>query len=46
MAQNNVIHKITITPRKYVMPEVVKRKLLIAEDGKFIITEDNKRIRL
>lgn len=44
MAQNNIIHKIIFTPRRYVSNFVVLRIFLITENENFIITEDNKKI--
>lgn len=46
MSSNNVIHKILFTPRRYVLPPSQVKKYLLAEDGRFILTEDGKKIRL
>jgi hypothetical protein len=46
MSVNNTIHIIRFTPRKYVIPVVLLRDYLLLEDGFFLLTEDNKKIRL
>jgi len=43
---NNAIHEIIFTPRQYAYPIIENRDYLITEDDYFIITEDNKKIRL
>lgn len=43
---NNTIHRILFSSKKYVIPEMSKKKFLITEDVKYIITEDGKKIRL
>lgn len=44
--ENNAIHEIIFTPRQYVYPALMQRDFLITEDDYFLITEDNKKIRL
>lgn len=44
--QNNMIHIINMTPRKYVAPPVLTRNYLVTEDNYFILTENNKKIRI
>lgn len=43
---NNAIHEIIFTPKKYTYPAIMNRNYLVTEDDFFIITEDNKKIRL
>lgn len=43
---DNMIHEIIFTPRQYTVPAMLERNYLITEDDNFIITEDNKKIRL
>lgn len=43
---DNRIHEIIFTPRQYAVPAMLARDYLITEDDYFIITEDNKKIRL
>jgi hypothetical protein len=43
---DNMIHEIIFTPRQYAVPSFLSRNYLITEDDLFIITEDNKKIRL
>lgn len=43
---DNMIHEIIFTPRQYTVPDILQREYLITEDDYFIITEDNKKIRL
>lgn len=45
-AFNNAIHEIIFTPKVYAYPALMNRDYLITEDDFFIITEDNKKIRL
>lgn len=42
----NIIHQIIFTPRQYAVPAMLQREYLITEDDYFVITEDNKKIRL
>jgi len=41
-----MIHIINMTPRQYQVPEMLERNYLLTEDDFFILTEDNKKIRL
>lgn len=43
---DNEIHEINFTPKSYTASSQLKRDYLITEDDYFIITEDNKKIRL
>lgn len=43
---NNMIHEIIFTPRQYVVPAMLNRSYLTAENGFLIVTEDNRKIRL
>ena len=42
----NAIHEIIFTPKVYTYPTIMNRDYLITEDDFFIITEDNKKIRM
>jgi hypothetical protein len=48
MAQNNIIHRIRFTVKKYQRPSVIARNYLVTEEtpSRFVITENNKKIRL
>lgn len=48
MAQNNTIHRIRFTVRKYQKPDMLRRRLLVTEETapRFVITEDNRKIRV
>lgn len=48
MAQNNTIHRIRFTVRRYVKPSVIEKKYLVTEETspQFIITEDGRKIRV
>lgn len=43
---NNVIHIIRFTPKRYDVPYLLTSDYLITEEEDFVITEDNKKIRL
>ena len=43
---DNTIHIIRFTPRKYILGPSQIKKYLCTEDGKLILTEDGKKIRL
>lgn len=43
---DNAIHIINMTPRVYVQPSILSRDYLVTEDDYFILTEDNKKIRM
>lgn len=43
---DNMIHIINMTPRVYAQPIILNRDYLVTEDDYFILTEDNKKIRM
>lgn len=43
---DNMIHIINMTPKVYVEPGVLNRNYLVTEDNYFILTENNKKIRI
>jgi len=43
---NNTIHRILFSPKRYVIPDMIKKKFLVTEDVKYIITEDGKKIKV
>lgn len=48
MAQNNTIHRIRFTVRRYQKPSVIDKKYLVTEESspRFVITEDGRKIRI
>ena len=46
MSVNNTIHIIRFTVKKYIKPNLLRRRVLMTESGKFLITESGKKIRL
>lgn len=46
MSVNNTIHIIRFTVRKYVKPNFLRKRFLIAQSGKYIITQGGKKIKL
>jgi hypothetical protein len=43
---DNMIHEIIFTPRQYATPSGLARNYLVTEEGDFILTENNKKIRV
>jgi hypothetical protein len=46
MSINNTIHIIRFRVKKYVKPNFLRRRYLMTQTGKFLITESGKKIRL
>jgi hypothetical protein len=44
MSQNNRIHRIIFSPKKYVLPSILRRRRLVTETNIVIITENGKKI--